>query len=383
MSTARLTQVAELACQLVSRASVTPEDAGCQQLLADRLLALGFEARWFFCGEVSNLLLTYGHGSPSLWFLGHTDVVPPGAEDLWTYPPFEPTARDGFLYGRGIADMKGAVAAMACALETFVQQNAGRVKGQLGLLLTSDEEGVAVNGITRVADDLAQFGGAPNYCLVGEPSSQKVLGDCVRIGRRGSMNGRLRVIGVQGHTAFPHLLDNPVHGMAGFLEELVSTAWDQGNADFPPTSCQVSMLRAGQGATNVTPADALLQFNLRNCPESPSAVLQQRIEAMIKKQGISNFELEWTVSGEPFYSKPGLLRDATLAACREVLQTEPDANTGGGTSDGRFMAPLGTEVVELGLLNTSIHKVDECIPLADLDRLFAAYYDILRRINSP
>jgi succinyl-diaminopimelate desuccinylase len=382
VSKTALTQVAELACQLVRRPSVTPDDAGCQQLIARRLLAHGFEARWFYCGDVSNLLLTYGRGSPSLWFLGHTDVVPPGAEDLWTHPPFEPTVKDGLLYGRGIADMKGAVAAMAMALEIFVQQNRGAIKGQLGLLLTSDEEGVAVDGITRVAQDLARYGGAPDFCLVGEPSSQKVLGDCVRIGRRGSMNGLLRIIGVQGHTAFPHLLDNPVHRLGGFLQELVSTEWDQGNDDFPPTSCQVSMLRAGQGATNVTPADAVLQFNLRNSPESPSAELQQRIESMITRHDINHFELEWKVSGEPFYSRPGPLREATLAACREVLQIEPDANTGGGTSDGRYIAPLGTEVVELGLLNSSIHKVDECTPLADLDRLFAAYYDILRRISS-
>jgi succinyl-diaminopimelate desuccinylase len=382
MKSPALSRVADLACQLVRLPSVTPDDAGCQKLVAQRLLPLGFEARWFLCGEVSNLLLTYGRGSPSIWFLGHTDVVPPGAEELWTHPPFEPTVKDGQLFGRGIADMKGAVAAMICALETFVLQNRGAIKGQLGLLLTSDEEGVAVDGIVRVAQDLARYHYAPDHCLVGEPSSQKLLGDCVRIGRRGSMNGRLRVMGVQGHTAFPHLLDNPVHGLAGFLQELVSTEWDQGNADFPPTSCQVSMLRAGQGATNVTPADALLQFNLRNGPESPVRELQQRVEAMIQRHEIRKFELDWSVSGEPFYSKPGRLREATRAACREVLQTEPDLNTGGGTSDGRFIAPLGTEVIELGLLNTSIHKVDESTPLADLDRLFAAYYDILRRINT-
>jgi len=382
MNPVQLSRVADLACQLVRRPSVTPDDAGCQKLLAQRLLSLGFEARWFLCGEVSNLLLTYGRGSPSNWFLGHTDVVPPGAEELWTHPPFEPTVKDGQLFGRGIADMKGAVAAMVCALETFVQQNRGAIKGQLGLLLTSDEEGAAVDGIVRVAQDMARYGYAPDHCLVGEPSSQKQLGDCVRVGRRGSMNGRLRVMGVQGHTAFPHLLDNPVHALAGFLAELVSTEWDQGNADFPATSCQVSMLHAGQGATNVTPADAVLQFNLRNGPDSPSADLQQRVEAMISRHGIRKFKLDWSVSGQPFHSKPGRLREATRAACREVLQVEPDLNTGGGTSDGRFIAPLGTEVIELGLLNTSIHKVDESTPLADLDRLFAAYYDILRRINA-
>jgi succinyl-diaminopimelate desuccinylase len=375
-----MTRVAELACQLVQRPSVTPDDAGCQHLIARRLLALGFEARWYFCGEVSNLLLTYGQGSPSLWFLGHTDVVPPGAEELWTHPPFDPVPSDGQLYGRGIADMKGAVAAMVVALETFVQQN--QVQGQLGLLLTSDEEGEAVDGIVRVAADLARYDYAPDFCLVGEPSSQQQLGDCVRIGRRGSLHARLRVIGIQGHTAFPHLVDNPVHRMAGFLQELVSTEWDRGNEAFPPTSCQVSSMRAGQGARNVTPADAILQFNFRNCPESSSDSLHLRTESMIRRHGIVNYELEWEVMGEPFYSLPGRLREATVAACREVLGVQPEQNTGGGTSDGRYIAPLGTEVVELGLLNTSIHKVDECTPLADLDRLFAAYYDILGRINS-
>ncbi len=381
MNTDHLTRVADLACQLVRRPSITPEDAGCQKLIAQRLLSLGFEVRWFLCGEVSNVLFTYGQGSPSLWFLGHTDVVPPGAEELWSYPPFEPVIEDGMLYGRGIADMKGAVAAMVLALETFVQQNQGQVKGQLGLLLTSDEEGEAIDGIVRVAEDLANYQYAPDFCLVGEPSSQQTLGDCVRIGRRGSLHARLKIFGVQGHTAFPHLLDNPVHGMAGFLNELVNTEWDKGNESFPPTSCQVAWIKAGQGARNVTPADATVQFNLRNCPESPSAGLHQRIEAMIRGHGIEHYELVWEVMGEPFYSNPGRLREATVAACKEILGIEPDQNTGGGTSDGRYMAPLGTEVVELGLLNTSIHKIDESTPLADLDRLFAAYYDIVRRIN--
>jgi len=382
MNKTRLTQVADLACQLISLPSVTPNDAGCQQLISRRLLPLGFEARWFLCGEVTNLLLTYGSGSPSLWFLGHTDVVPPGAEDLWSHPPFEPIVKDGLLYGRGAADMKGAVAAMVMALETFVQQNRSQIKGQVGLLLTSDEEGDAIDGIVRVAEDLRRNKSAPDYCLVGEPSSVQQLGDSVRIGRRGSLHARLRVIGIQGHTAFPHLLDNPVHGLAGFLNELVNTRWDEGNEAFPPTGCQVAWIRAGQGARNVTPADAVLQFNLRNCPVSTAADLHQRIESMIHRHDISNYELDWQVMGEPFYSHPGKLRQATLDACREVLGIEPDLNTGGGTSDGRYIAPLGTEVLELGLLNNSIHKIDECTPLADLDRLFAAYYDILRRINS-
>jgi succinyl-diaminopimelate desuccinylase len=250
----------------------------------------------------------------------------------------------------------------------------------LGLLLTSDEEGEAIDGIARVAEVIRQRGGAPELCLVGEPSSLESLGDSVRIGRRGSIQVRLRVEGVQGHTALPQHLDNPVHRLAPFLADLVATKWDAGNADFPATSLQVSALRAGQGAANVTPADATLQFNLRHCPESASAGLKDRVEGMIRRHGIERFELQWQVSGEPFHSPPGRLREATLSACREILGREPDLNTGGGTSDGRYIAPLGSEVLELGLVNTSIHRVDEHAPVADLERLSAAYHDIIQRL---
>jgi succinyl-diaminopimelate desuccinylase len=372
--------VLELTRALVARPSVTPEDAGCQRLIAARLLPLGFEAEWFHCGEVSNLLLTRGRGSPSLWFLGHTDVVPPGADALWNSPPFEPVERNGLLYGRGAADMKGAVAAMVVAIEAFVARNPAGQRGQLGLLLTSDEEGEAIDGIARVAEVIRQRGGAPELCLVGEPSSLESLGDSVRIGRRGSIQVRLRVEGVQGHTALPQHLDNPVHRLAPFLAELVATKWDAGSANFPATSLQVSALRAGQGAANVTPADATLQFNLRHCPESTSAGLKDRVEDMIRRHGIERFELQWQVSGEPFHSPPGRLREATLSACRAILGREPDLNTGGGTSDGRYIAPLGSEVLELGLVNTSIHRVDENAPVADLERLSAAYHDIIQRL---
>jgi succinyl-diaminopimelate desuccinylase len=380
MTTSTNSNVLELTQQLVRRESITPVDAGCQQLIAQRLLPLGFEAKWYYFDDVINLLITRGQGSPSLWFLGHTDVVPTGPQELWSANPFTPTESEGFLYGRGVADMKGAVAAMVVAMETFVKQNPDSDIGQLGLLLTSDEEGVATNGIVRVAQDLQSNGPVPDFCLVGEPSSLQSLGDCVRIGRRGSIHANLKVKGIQGHTAFPQYLDNPVHRLAPFLAEYVDTVWDQGNADFPPTSAQIASINAGTGARNVTPADAVLQCNLRHCPESTSAELESRIRAMLERHGIVHYELSWQVSGEPFYSSPGKLRSATQAACREVLGTEPDLNTGGGTSDGRFIAPLGTEVVELGLINTSIHKIDEHTPTADLDRLCAAYYDIIRRI---
>jgi succinyl-diaminopimelate desuccinylase len=315
-----------------------------------------------------------------LWFLGHTDVVPAGPEELWSKPPFNPELRDGMLYGRGVADMKGAVAAMVVALQTFVREHPGQSLGQLGLLLTSDEEGEAVDGIVRVADDLRGNAEVPDFCLVGEPSSLRFLGDSLRIGRRGSIHARLLIKGVQGHTAFPQFLDNPVQRLAPFLAELVSTEWDKGNADFPPTSAQVASLHAGTGARNVTPADALLQVNIRHCPETSSLAVKARLEDMLKRHHVTDYELGWEVSGEPFFSPPGALREATVAACREILGIEPDQNTGGGTSDGRFIAPLGTEVVELGLLNSTIHKVDECTPVADLDRLSTAYLDIIRRI---
>ena len=372
--------VLELARDLISRPSLTPFDAGCQQLIASRLIPLGFEVKWFYCGEVTNVLLTRGQGSPSLWFLGHTDVVPVGDEALWSHPPFGAEIADGNLYGRGAADMKGAVAAMVVALESYVQQHPGPGGGQLGLLLTSDEEGLAVDGIVRVASEIREFGPVPDCCLVGEPSSMDQLGDSVRIGRRGSIHARLQVEGVQGHTAFPQYLDNPVHRLAPFLAALVAEVWDEGNADFPPTSLQIAAINAGSGATNVTPASVTVQFNIRNCPASPSNQIRARIDAMLHRFGIRNYELGWQASGEPFFSTPGKLRTAVAAACRNVLGVDPHLNTGGGTSDGRFMAPLGTEVIELGLVNSTIHKVDERAPVADIERLSATYYDVIRRI---
>jgi succinyl-diaminopimelate desuccinylase len=374
-----MSAVLELTRELVARPSVTPDDAGCQKLICDRLLPLGFEAEWFLCGEVSNVLLTRGTGSPSLWFLGHTDVVPTGPEELWTFLPFHPDEKDGELYGRGVADMKGAVAAMAVALETFAQQHPEH-DGQIGLLLTSDEEGEAVDGIARVAEVLAARGTRPDYCLVGEPSSQLTLGDTVRVGRRGSIYARLRVNGIQGHTAFPENLDNPVHRLAPFLDELVKLEWDTGDEEFPASHCQVAWLQAGTGAGNVTPAHAELLVNFRNGQDSPAASIQARFEALLETHGISDYDIRWEVMGEPFRSQPGRLREAVTAAAESVLQMRPELNTGGGTSDGRYMAPLGSEVLELGLLNNTIHQVDERTPVEDLDLLFATYYDVIRRI---
>jgi len=373
----------ELAMALMARRSITPEDAGCQQMLAGRLAAAGFEADWRNFGEVTNVVISHGQGSPSLWFLGHTDVVPSGPERLWSSPPFEPTVRDGLLIGRGACDMKGSVAAMVVALERFVAANPSH-PGQVGLFLTSDEEGIAIDGIRRAMPALAEDGRVPDHCLVGEPSSQKALGDTLRIGRRGSIAATLTIAGVQGHTAFPETIDNPVHRLAPFLRELTTHRWDEGVDDasgaFPPTNCQVSNIEAGTGASNVTPAEVKLRFSLRFNTRWTSASLREAVEAMLNRHGLTDFELEWWVSGEPFLSAPGPLRSALVEAVREELGVEPVLNTGGGTSDGRFLAPLGVEVVELGLLNRTIHKVDEAVATDDPERLAATYFSVLERL---
>jgi len=368
---------------LIERPSLTPDDAGCQRLLVERLLPQGFEVEWFHCGEVSNVLITHGRqhhpDQPSLWFLGHTDVVPPGPLDDWASPPFKAEIRGDALYGRGAADMKGAVAAMVTAAESLIREHPGH-PGQLGILLTSDEEGVAVDGIVRVAQTLKLHNRAPQYCLVGEPSSQARLGDTIRIGRRGSIHVRLQVHGIQGHSAFPQALDNPIHRLAPFIEALSAMQWDQGDENFPPTHCQVTNIHAGTGAENVTPGHAEAWFNIRNSPVSPATEIRARLEGLLQQNGIGKYDLDWRVSGDPFRSQAGKLRTTVIEAVRDVLGIQPELNTGGGTSDGRFIAPLGTEVVELGLLNKSIHQVDEHVGTADLENLYRLYKQIMTRI---
>jgi succinyl-diaminopimelate desuccinylase len=373
----------ELSCALIDLASITPDDAGCQQLLADRLEPLWFNAQWFQFGDVSNVLLTHGQNNnetkPSIWFLGHTDVVPTGPVENWTSPPFKAEVRNDILYGRGAADMKGAVAAMVIAAEAFVSSNPEHA-GQVGILLTSDEEGPAIDGIRRVADTLKQTNAAPDYCLVGEPSSQKMLGDTVRVGRRGSIHAHLEIHGIQGHSAFPELLDNPIHRMAGFIDALQKIDWDSGDDDFPPTHCQVTNIHAGTGAENVTPGSAEARFNFRNSPVSPAENIRSRVESLLEQLGVTDYQLTWRISGEPFRSQPGKLRLVVADAVQSELGVKPELNTGGGTSDGRFIAPLGTEVVELGLINESIHKIDENVSVADLEALSRVYFQILRKI---
>ena len=369
----------ELTRALIEMASVTPDDAGCQRLLADRLEPQGFEVEWFPFGEVSNVLYTHGQGKPSIWFLGHTDVVPPGPLEDWTSPPFKAEVRGDSLFGRGAADMKGAVAAMVTAAESLVRDFPGHA-GQVGILLTSDEEGDAIDGVKRVAEILRQKDAAPQYCLVGEPSSQAQLGDTLRVGRRGSIHARLQVHGIQGHSAFPDALDNPIHRLVAFLQVLTTMQWDQGDENFPPTHCQVSNIHAGTGAENVTPGHAEAWINFRNSPASTSDNIKSKFEALLKQNGISRYELGWRVSGDPFRSKAGDLRTAVMEAIQNELGIQPELNTGGGTSDGRFIAPLGTEVIEFGLLNESIHKIDENTSTQDLKALSRVYKRIMTRL---
>lgn len=372
-----MNETLDLTRALIEKASLTPDDAGCQQFLADRLEPLGFETEWLPFGEVSNVIYTHGQGEPSFWFLGHTDVVPTGPLEDWTSPPFKAEIRNNILYGRGASDMKGGVAAMVVAAEKFVRDHPGHV-GQIGILLTSDEEGIAVDGVSRVAEILQQRKGVPQYCLVGEPSCHWYLGDTIRIGRRGSSQAKLKVHGIQGHSAFPEKLDNPVHRLIPFLESLITHQWDRGDESFPPTHCQITNFNAGTGAENVTPGMAEVWVNFRNSPASPSADIKTTLEAMLEQHDIRDYDLDWRVSGEAFRSDAGKLREATVEAVHEVLGFEPELNTGGGTSDGRFIAPLGTEVLEFGLLNTSIHKVDENTSVDDLESLSRVYYRIMK-----
>jgi len=381
----RMSDVVDLARELIRRRSVTPDDAGCQALLAERLQRAGFRIEHQRHGEVDNLWAVHGgHASsepdPTLAFLGHTDVVPSGPEDRWQSPPFEPVVRDGKLFGRGAADMKGAVAAMAVALERFVAAHPDH-PGRVALLLTSDEEGPTnLDGVRKVAAGFRARGERMAWCVVGEPSAKATLGDLIRVGRRGSLSGTLAVRGVQGHVAYPEKALNPIHAFAPALAELAAERWDEGNADFPPTSFQVSNLNAGTGANNVIPGELVALINFRYCTASRAEDLRARTEAILTRHGL-DFALEWNLSGEPFLTPPGgKLRETVVAVCRELCGTEPEQSTGGGTSDGRFIAPLGAEVVELGPVNATIHKVDECVDVAELERLPDLYQAICERM---
>lgn len=375
-----MSAVLDLACELMRRKSVTPDDAGCQPLLAGRLERTGFRIESMRFGVVDNLWAVHGEGAgPTLAFLGHTDVVPSGPAEDWDTPPFEPVVRDDVLYGRGAADMKGSVAAMVVALEQFVAAHPNHA-GRVALLLTSDEEGDAIDGVRKVADAFVERGESIDWCVVGEPSSRQRLGDLVRVGRRGSLSATLHVRGTQGHVAYPDKALNPIHALAPAMAELVAERWDTGNGDFPPTSLQFSNIRAGTGAGNVIPGELEAWFNFRYCTESTVDDLRRRTGAILDRHGL-DWRIDWHDSGRPFLSPPdGRLRRAVIEVCRDVLDIEPDQNTGGGTSDGRFIAPLGAEVVELGPVNATIHKVNECVGVPDLERLPAAYAGICERL---
>ena len=367
-----------LACELIRRASVTPDDAGCQTLVAGRLAPLGFRVEPMRFGEVDNLWARHGDGAPLLLLLGHTDVVPAGPLDEWSSPPFEPVIRDGYLYGRGAADMKGGVAAMVTAIERFVERRPRR-RGSLALLLTSDEEGPAVDGVRRVTDVLVERGERIDWCLVGEPSSTERLGDVVRNGRRGSLSGRIVVQGIQGHVAYPHLARNPVHDLARLLSKLADTVWDEGSEHFPPTSFQVSNVTAGAGADNVIPGQAEAAFNFRYSTRHDRGSLVAAVESAARALGI-DCRIDWRHSGGPFLTEPGRLIEAVGDAVESVAGYRPELSTAGGTSDGRFIAPTGAEVVELGPVNASIHSVDERVLAADLDRLSEMYEGVIDRL---
>lgn len=371
--------VLALAMALIARPSVTPSDAGCMDLLAPRLAAAGMEIEYLDSADVRNLLARHGSGRPHLMLLGHTDVVPPGPENEWTTPPFEPAIRSGCLYGRGAADMKGAVAAMVIAAESALD-SVGEHAGTLSILLTSDEEGIAEHGVRAVVPHLQRRDLVPDFCLVAEPSSRERLGDVMRIGRRGSIQARLTIRGVQGHTAYASASDNPVHRAGSLLAELGRLEFDDGDEFFPATKLQISNLRAGTGAENVTPGNLEVWFNLRNNPNSLADSLKRRIEQLIERHDPGPWSLDWHASGLPFGPAQGLLPEVVRASCREVLGRVPEADTGGGTSDGRFFGPLGVSVVELGPVNRSIHQVDEHVSVADLERLPAVYESVIRQI---
>jgi len=356
---------------LVAASSVTPADAGCQDLLASRLRASGFVAERFDRNGVSNLWLRRGSARPTLVFAGHTDVVPPGPVGEWKSDPFVPVERYGFLYGRGTADMKTSLAAFTVAAEEFVATNPDH-DGSIALLLTSDEEGPAVDGTVAVVEALSARGDVIDYCLVGEPTCVKRLGDTIKTGRRGSLSGHLVLFGVQGHVAYPHLARNPIHEMAPALEELTTTRWDDGNEDFPPTSFQISNIHAGTGAGNVIPGRCEIDFNLRFCPVSSPDSLRERIESILYSHELE-FELTWTLGAKPFQTAPGALVEALGLAIEDTLAIRPARSTTGGTSDGRFLATVCAEVVEFGPPNGTIHMVDECVRIADIDALKEVY----------
>ncbi len=365
----------ELVKELIARRSLTPDDAGCQQLIAKRLEPLGFKIEHLRYGDVDNLWARRGTQAPLFVFAGHTDVVPTGPLDQWRSDPFTPTLRDGYLYGRGAADMKGGIAAMVTAVERFVKQHPTHL-GSIAFLITSDEEGPSINGTVKVVEHLEARKEKMDWCLIGEPTCVKTVGDTIKNGRRGSLTGKLIVHGTQGHVAYPHLALNPVHVFARALAELCAEQWDQGNEFFPPTTFQISNMHAGTGADNVIPSDLEIVFNFRFSTELTPEKIKQRVHALLDKHALK-YDLAWRLSGQPFLTPKGTLVQAARSAIKEIAGIETEISTSGGTSDGRFIAPTGAQVLELGVANATIHKLNECVKLDELDALSAIYQRIL------
>jgi len=377
-----MSKTIELAKALIARRSLTPDDAGCQEIMTERLHALGFNIENMRFGNVDNFYARRGTSGPLLVFAGHTDVVPTGPVEKWNTPPFEPTIKDGMLYGRGSADMKTSCAAFITAIEEFIAAHPDHT-GSIGLLITSDEEGIAIDGTVKVVEALQARGETFDYCIVGEPTSNKVVGDMIKNGRRGSLSGKLIVKGVQGHIAYPHLVKNPIHMVAPAIKDLVETTWDNGNQYFPPTSWQISNMNGGTGATNVVPGEVEILFNFRFCPEvdghgSTEQNLKQRVHAILDGHNL-NYDLEWEYS-PPYVTPPAELVEAISEAIQQAYGVMPELSTTGGTSDGRFIANICPQVIEFGPLNATIHKLNECVGVADIEPLKDTYRITLEKL---
>ena len=373
-----MSETLELAKSLISKASVTPDDKGCQSIMIERLKKIGFEIHPLKFGDVDNFWATRGNGGPLFAFAGHTDVVPAGNEDAWNTAPFEPTIKDGFLYGRGAADMKGGLASMVTATENFVKENPNH-NGTIAFLITSDEEGVAINGTVKVMDYLKENNQKIDFCLIGEPSSTNITGDVIKNGRRGSLNGEINVQGQQGHVAYPHLAQNPIHLIAPALSELCKQEWDNGNEYFPATSFQISNVHSGDGVTNVIPGEAKVMFNIGYSTETTREELKSKVHEILDLHKL-DYSVDWSHSGYPFLTPKGELVSACISAVKETKEITPELATSGGTSDGRFIAQEGTQVVELGPVNATIHQVNESVLVQDLEDLSRIYSKVLTKI---